>query len=80
MTANRAMFSIATMSRALGVSRAGYYAWLERGPSARSQADAELTDRTGAIHKASRETYGGRASMPSSSMRASVSAASGSSG
>lgn len=58
MTANRAMFSIATMSRALGVSRAGYYAWLERRPSARSQADAELTDRIAAIHKASRETYG----------------------
>jgi len=58
MTANRAMSSISTMSRTLGVSRAGYYAWLERAPSARSQADAELTDRIAAIHKASRETCG----------------------
>jgi transposase InsO family protein len=56
MTANRAMFSISTMSRTLGVSRAGYYAWLDREPSARD--DAELTDRIAAIHKASRETYG----------------------
>jgi putative transposase len=58
MTANRAMFSISIMSRTLGVSRAGYYAWLDREPSVRSQADAELTDRIAAIHKASKETYG----------------------
>jgi hypothetical protein len=50
------MSSISTMSRTLGVSRAGYYAWLEREPSARSRSDAELTDRIAAIHKASRET------------------------
>jgi len=58
MTANRAMFPVSTMSRTLGVSRAGYYAWLEREPSARSQVDAELTDRIVAIHKTSKETYG----------------------
>jgi putative transposase len=58
MTANRAMFSTSTMSRTLGVSRAGYYAWLDRVPSARARADAELTDRIAAIHKASKETYG----------------------
>lgn len=52
------MFPIQTMCKAFGVSRAGYYAWLGREPSARARADAELTTRIEAIHKASRETYG----------------------
>ena len=58
MTANQAMFPIQTMSKLCGVSRAGYYAWLGREPSARSRADAHLTARIEAIHKASQETYG----------------------
>jgi putative transposase len=58
MTANQAMFPISTMSKTLGVSRAGYYAWRGRAPSARSIADAELSIRIRAIHQASRETYG----------------------
>jgi len=52
------MFPISTMSRTLGVSRAGYYAWCERTPSARCIADAELAIHIKAIHKASKETYG----------------------
>ncbi len=58
MTANQAMFPLATMCRTFGVSRAGYYAWLGREPSARCRADAELSVRIKAIHKGSRETYG----------------------
>ncbi len=58
MTANQAMFPIQTMSQVFGVSRAGYYAWLARGPSARSSADAKLTARIRSIHETSRETYG----------------------
>jgi putative transposase len=58
MTANQAMFPIQMMSQAFGVSRAGYYAWHRREPSARSRADARLTARIRLIHKASRETYG----------------------
>jgi len=58
MTANQAMFPVSTMCRTLGVSRAGYYAWRERAPSARSIANADLTARIKAIHQASRETYG----------------------
>jgi putative transposase len=58
MTANQAMFPIQTMCRTFGVSRGGYYAWLGRQPSARSRADADLTVRIKAIHRASRETYG----------------------
>jgi len=58
MTANQAIFPISTMCRTLGVSRAGFYAWRDRAPSARSIADAELTTRIKAIHQASRQTYG----------------------
>lgn len=45
---------------AFGVSRSGYYAWLARPPSARAQADAELTSRLCQAHDASRGTYGSR--------------------
>jgi putative transposase len=59
MTANQAMFSIATMSRTLGVSRSGFYAWRrERAVSARRKVDTALSERIKAIHKASSETYG----------------------
>jgi putative transposase len=49
---------VATMCRVLGVSTSGYYAWRKRGPSARSQADAELAQRIARIHARSRGTYG----------------------
>ena len=52
------MYPIATMCRLLGVSPAGYYAWRERPPSARAEADAVLTARIRAIHAASHGTYG----------------------
>ena len=46
------------MSRILGVSRSGYYAWRDRSPSARSIADVALADRIKAIHTDSKATYG----------------------
>ena len=49
MTANQAMFPISIMSKSLGISRSGYYAWCDRPPSARSTADAALTERITAI-------------------------------
>jgi len=55
---NPANYKVATMCRALGVSRSGYYALLYRSPLARSIEDAQLTRRIEAIHKTSRETYG----------------------
>ena len=58
MSANQGRFRVATMARVLGVSPSGYYAWRQRPPSARAQADAELTDRVRAIHARSRSTYG----------------------
>ena len=45
MSANQADFPIATMARVLGVLTAGYDAWANRQPSARSLADAELLER-----------------------------------
>lgn len=58
MSANQADFPIATMARVLGVSKAGYYAWVGRQPSARRLADADLLKRIRTIHLGSRETYG----------------------
>ena len=49
---------IAFMCCRLGVSSAGYYAWLKRPASARSVADAELTNTIQQIHARSRGTYG----------------------
>ena len=58
MSTNQARFRVATMARVLGVSTSGYYAWRQRPPSARAQADADLTARVRAIHADSRVTYG----------------------
>jgi len=51
-------YYITTMCRVLQVSKAGYYAWVKRPPSARAMADQPLTDQIRAIHRASRGTYG----------------------
>ena len=58
MSANQAMFPIATMARVLGVSEAGYYAWRHRLPSAHALVDAALLKQVRTIHASSRETYG----------------------
>ena len=58
MKAHQAMHCVTKLCRALEVSTSGYYAWLEREPSARAQADAALTRRILAIHEQSRGTYG----------------------
>jgi putative transposase len=46
------------MARVLGVSRAGFYAWVSRPPSARAVADEALLERVRMVHRGSRETYG----------------------
>ena len=51
-------YPVAGLCAAFGVSRSGYYAWLARPPSARAQADVELTSRLCQAHDASRRTYG----------------------
>jgi putative transposase len=60
MKENRLIYPIKLMSRALGVSRSGYYGWLTRKPSARAVADALLVPRIVEIHEESRKTYGSR--------------------
>jgi putative transposase len=58
MSANQACFPVATMARVLGVSKAGYYAWVHRPPSAHAVADAALLQRVRTVHATSRQTYG----------------------
>jgi transposase InsO family protein len=50
--------TITTMCRVLGVSKAGYYAWGKRPPSARARTDQQLAVEIRAIHRRSRGTYG----------------------
>lgn len=47
-------------TRVLGVTDSGYYAWLSRGPSARSIRHAWLTDQIREVHTVSQGTYGAR--------------------
>lgn len=56
--AEKARYPVATLCRLLGVSRSGYYAWRKRLPSARTQANQELTRQITAVHEQSRGTYG----------------------
>lgn len=58
MNANQAAFPIAPMARVLGVSEAGYYAWLRRPPSAHALGDAALLKRIRTVHARSSQTYG----------------------
>ncbi len=58
MRANQAKHKVAAMCRMLDVSPSGYYAWLNRGRSARTKADDTLKERIRAIHERSRGTYG----------------------
>jgi hypothetical protein len=46
------------MCRVLRVSRAGYYAWRRRPPSARARANIALLTAIRAVHRHSRHTYG----------------------
>lgn len=58
MSANQASFPVATMARMLGVSKAGYYAWIHRPPSSHAVADEALLKRVRTVHASSRQTYG----------------------
>lgn len=54
----RARYDVSLLARVLGVSRAGYYAWKQRRPSARAVVDAELGDLIGRIHAGTEGIYG----------------------
>ena len=58
MKAHQATYPVRAMSRLLGVSASGFYAWLKRPPSRRALQDIALTERIRAIHRRSGEAYG----------------------
>jgi putative transposase len=58
IAAEKATYPVSLLCRTLGVSRCSFYAWLQRGPSARAQADQRLLQQISKIHRASRGTYG----------------------
>ena len=58
MKRDQADYPVATLCRILGISTSGYYAWLNRSPSARAQSDARLSERIWALHQRSRSSYG----------------------
>lgn len=55
---HRHEFRVWLMCRVLGVSRSGYYAWLGRPESERSQADRRLVSQIRLAHQRSRRSYG----------------------
>ena len=54
----RLKHSIPLMSRVLGVSASGYYAWKDRPLSHRAQGDLRLVVEIQAAHKRTRQSYG----------------------
>jgi transposase InsO family protein len=58
IAAEKAWAPVAVLCKILAVSRSGYYAWEERGPSARAAEDEKLAVQIAAIHKASGDRYG----------------------
>lgn len=54
----RRQYPVRMMCRAMGVSRSGYYDWVDRPESARAHRHRALTEQIGYFHQASRETYG----------------------
>jgi putative transposase len=58
MNAHQADRDVRAMSRVLGVSPSGFYAWRRRGRSARAVRDAALLQQIRTSHAASRASYG----------------------
>jgi putative transposase len=56
--AERAQHPVSLLCSVLGVTRAGFYAWKRRGPSARERRDRELMRLIVEIHCRARATYG----------------------
>jgi putative transposase len=56
--AYQAEHPVGRMCQLLEVSPSGYYAWLGRGPSARTVSDRDLTERIVAIWEGSHRSYG----------------------
>jgi putative transposase len=58
VAAEKAHHPVSRLTRALGVSRAGFYAWQNRRPSARARSDAELAELIRRIHAETDGIYG----------------------
>jgi putative transposase len=56
--AEKAQHPVSLLCSVLGVTRAGFYAWWQRGPSRRALGDAELVALIGRVFVESLETYG----------------------
>jgi putative transposase len=55
---NSSAFPIRSMCQALGVSKAGYYAWFDREPSAADQRREELAEEIRTAHADVKRRYG----------------------
>ena len=58
MKRHQAEFPVAMVCRVLGLSPSGYYAWLQRPPSARQVTNDRLIEEMWRIHVWSRRSYG----------------------
>lgn len=58
MRGQQAHYSVTTLCRVLGVSRAGYYRWKDRPIGGRGQANEVLVHQIREVHERSRQTYG----------------------
>lgn len=58
MEDHRDRFRVKSMCKALRVSRSGYYAWRNRGPSARQHANEQLLGHIREAHNRNRSIYG----------------------
>jgi hypothetical protein len=58
MAAHEQEFSVKGMSKVLGVSRSGYYAWRVRGKSQREMEDEAILVTIRRIYLESRRNYG----------------------
>lgn len=56
--AERARFPVRVLCELLGVSRAGYYAWRDRKPSARAQSEERIVVKISAIQMQTKHAYG----------------------
>jgi putative transposase len=57
---HRTIWPVAWLCEAMGVSRSGFHAWLNRSPSARSRSDETVGQQVTASFLASDRTYGAR--------------------
>ena len=58
IAAHRQEYPISTMCRVLEVAVSGFYAWLRRAPSRRSQENTGLGERIVRIYHENRQVYG----------------------